>query len=149
MQDFQKVVPIVQKSLSPWMIPNIINFGPQFVMSAAGALTLEALGQLESTLTFSWPNARAVLDFATFSNSYSSGWTPMINTNTQAAGGFSAMASLGLPVSLIFSLNFLNGKYVLGAGVTDAPEITANAQAGFSFSASNDGSVPTCSVTGN
>jgi hypothetical protein len=148
MQDFNKVVNIVQKSLSPWTIPNIVSFGPQFVLSGAASITLQALGQLESGIYFVWPNAQAVLDLATFANSFASGWTPMINTKTQAAGGFSAMASLGLPVALAFELNLLNGKVVVGAAVTDTPEITANAQAGFSFSASNDGSAPTCSITG-
>jgi hypothetical protein len=146
-QDFNQVVNIVQKSLSPWTIPNIVAFGPQLVLSGAASASLKALGQFESGVTFSWPNAQAVVDFANIGGSYATGWTPMITTKAQAAGGFSAMASLGIPVALAIQLNLLNGKVVLGAGITDTPVVTGNAQAGFSFSAGSGGS-PTCSVTG-
>ncbi|UPX15347.1 uncharacterized protein EKO05_0005795 [Ascochyta rabiei] len=104
------------KGLLGWKIPKIVSFGPRMNLGAQATFSIEA---------------EATLDFVDQSKSSQSGWTPEVTTKFDAHGSLSAKAALGLPVTLSFGINILDGKFEKAVNLTDIPAITAEAKLEF------------------
>ncbi|EKG18629.1 Apple [Macrophomina phaseolina MS6] len=115
------------KGLPGWSIPGIVSLGPQLVLGAQATFSVEAEGQLITGASLNWPSFHATLDFVDKSKSSQSGWSPQITKKFEAHGEVSAKAALGLPVTISFGINILNGVFEKSINLTDIPAITAEA----------------------
>ncbi|KAF9700726.1 hypothetical protein EKO04_001397 [Ascochyta lentis] len=119
------------KGLPGWEIPKIVSLGPRVILGAQATFSIEAEGQLLTGASLNWPAFEATLDFVDQSKSSQSGWTPEVTTKFDAHGSLSAKAALGLPVTLSFGINVLDGKFEKAVNLTDIPAITAEAKLEF------------------
>ena len=119
------------KGLPGWEIPKIVSLGPRVILGAQATFSIEAEGQLLTGASLNWPAFQATLDFVDQSKSSQSGWTPEITRKFDAHGSLSAKAALGLPVTLSFGINVLDGKFERAVNLTDIPAITAEAKLEF------------------
>ncbi|KAJ4359090.1 hypothetical protein N0V95_002484 [Ascochyta clinopodiicola] len=119
------------KGLPGWEIPKIVSLGPRVILGAQATFSIEAEGQLLTGASLNWPAFEATLDFVDQSKSSQSGWTPEVTTKFDAHGSLSAKAALGLPVTLSFGINILDGKFEKAVNLTDIPAITAEAKLEF------------------
>lgn len=115
------------KGLPGWSIPGIVSLGPRLILGAQATFEVEAEGQLITGASLNWPAFHAELNFVDSSKSSQSGWKPEITKKFQVHGDLSAKAALGLPVTLNFGINILNGVFEKGINLTDIPAITAEA----------------------
>jgi hypothetical protein len=119
------------KGLPGWEIPKIVSLGPRVILGASATISVEAEGQLLTGVSLNWPNFQATLDFVDQSKSSQSGWTPEITKKFDAHGALTAKAALGLPVTLSFGINILDGRFEKAVNLTDTPAITAEAKLEF------------------
>lgn len=121
------------KGLPGWSIPGIVSLGPRLILGAQATFSVEAEGQLITGASLNWPDFRATLDFVDSSKSSQSGWTPELTKRFDAHGEITAKAALGLPVTINFGINILNGLIDKGVNLTDIPAITAEASLEVSY----------------
>ncbi|KAK4102316.1 hypothetical protein N658DRAFT_506504 [Parathielavia hyrcaniae] len=119
---------IFSKGLPGWSIPTIVSFGPRISLSGKFVIGVEAEGQLLTGASLTWPAIEAKLDLKNSRNSYQKGWTPNIDHTFQTRGAVTATAALGLPVSLWFGIDILNGLFKEGIALVDTPAITGTAE---------------------
>lgn len=119
------------KGLPGWEIPKIVSLGPRVILAAQATFSIEAEGQLLTGASLNWPAFQATLDFVDQSKSTQSGWTPEITRKFDAHGELTAKAALGLPVTLSFGINILDGRFEKAVNLTDTPAITAEAKLEF------------------
>jgi len=119
---------LFSKGLPGWSIPGIVTLGPKISLSGKFTLSVEAEGQLLTGASLTWPDFQATLDLKNPRNSNQKGWTPMIDHVFQVHGGVKATAALGLPVSLWFGIDILNGAFKEGIALVDTPALTGEAE---------------------
>ena len=119
---------IFSKGLPGWSIPGIVTLGPKISLSGKFTLGVEAEGQVLTGASLTWPAFEANLDLKNPRNSNQKGWTPNIDHVFQVHGGVTATAALGLPVSLWFGIDILNGVFKEGIALVDTPAITGTAE---------------------
>lgn len=119
---------LLKVGLPGWSIPGIVTLGPQVILSVKATIGIEAEGQLITGASFTWPNFAATLDFVDRKKSSKSGWSPTVDSKFQAHGSLEASAALGLPVTVEFGIDILNGKYKSAIGLVDTPSIVASAE---------------------
>jgi hypothetical protein len=118
---------IFEKGLPGWSIPGIVTLGPKISLSAKATIGVEAEGQLLTGASLTWPGFQATLDFKNPSSSSQSGWTPQLDHVFQTHGGVTATAALGLPVSLWFGIDILDGLFKEGVALVDTPAVVGEA----------------------
>ncbi len=118
---------ILEKGLPGWSIPHIITLGPKITLSGKATIGVEAEGQLLTGASLTWPAFEATLDFAHPDKSTQSGWTPQLDHVFQTHGGVTATAALGLPVSLWFGIDILDGLFKEGVALVDTPAVVGEA----------------------
>ncbi|KAK4124723.1 hypothetical protein N657DRAFT_670636 [Parathielavia appendiculata] len=119
---------IFSKGLPGWSIPGIVTLGPKITLSGKFVIGVEAEGQVLTGASLNWPGFEAKLDLKNSRNSYQKGWTPNIDHTFQTRGAVTATAALGLPVSLWFGIDILNGLFKEGIALVDTPAITGTAE---------------------
>jgi hypothetical protein len=119
---------LFSKGLPGWSIPGIVTLGPKLILSAKATVSVEAEGQILTGASLTWPGFEATLDMVNPSKSSKSGWTPNIDHAFQVHGGVTATAAVGLPVSLWFGIDILNGVFKKGAALVDTPALTGTAE---------------------
>lgn len=129
---------ILVKGLPGWEIPKIVSLGPRVILAAQATFSIEAEGQLLTGASLNWPAFEATLDFVDQSKSSQSGWTPEITRKFDAHGELTAKAALGLPVTLSFGINILDGTFEKAVNLTDTPAITAEAKLEFDVGTSKN-----------
>jgi len=131
--------PLLVRNLAGWEIPHIVSLGPRLILEAMATVSIEATGQLYTGVSLEWPAFEATLDFVDSSKSTKSGWTPIVTKAFEVHGSVEAKAALGLPVTLNFGIDILDGLWGKGVNLTDIPAVTASAE--FSIDYEEDGSV--------
>ena len=126
------------KGLPGWEIPKIVSLGPRVILGAQATFSIEAEGQLLTGASLNWPAFQATLDFVDSSKSTQSGWTPQVTRKFDAHGELTATAALGLPVTLSFGINVLDGRFEKAVNLTDIPAITAEAKLEFDVGTSKN-----------
>jgi hypothetical protein len=114
-------------------IPDIIAVGPSLAVGISVDLDIPDIGQLFLGTDLSWPALSATLDFVHPAQSSLSGWTPTANDTVQADGSLTMSSTLGLPITLGFGLNLLNGKYEKEIKLVDTPGVQASRKSAFLF----------------
>ncbi|KAL2128665.1 hypothetical protein VTI74DRAFT_8854 [Chaetomium olivicolor] len=118
---------IFEKGLPGWSIPSIVTLGPKITLSGKATISVEAEGQLLHGASLTWPSFQATLDFAHPERSSQSGWRPQLDHVFQTHGGVTTTAALGLPVSLWFGIDILDGLFKQGVALEDFPAVTGEA----------------------
>lgn len=118
----------LRQNLAGWSIPGIVSLGPELVLALEATIGIQAEGQLITGASLTWPAFEATLDFVDRSRSTRSGWTPVIDHRFQAHGSLEASAALGLPITLEFGINILNGMWKKSVGISDTPAVQATAE---------------------
>ncbi|CEO58271.1 hypothetical protein PMG11_03002 [Penicillium brasilianum] len=95
-------------------IPDIIAVGPSLALAVGANLT--------------WSNIDAVLDLVDHSKSTLSGFVPSHSYAASFDGDVTITSTLGLPVTIGFGLNVLNGKWEKEAKLIDTPGLQATAE---------------------
>jgi hypothetical protein len=113
--------------LSPLTIPGVLTIGPQISLSACGALTVNAVGQLLAGATLDWSVISANIDLANIQGSSASGFEPHINPVFQVQGSISSTAEAYLLLSLEFGIDILNGAIQKSVAVVDTPDLSITA----------------------
>lgn len=126
------------KGLPGWEIPKIVSLGPRAILGAQATFSIEAEGQLLTGASLTWPAFQAHLDFVDSRQSSQSGWVPQVNRKFDAHGEITATAALGLPVTLSFGINILDGRFEKAVNLTDIPAITAEAKLEFDVGTSKN-----------
>lgn len=119
---------VFSKGLPGWSIPGIVTLGPKVSLSSKFVIGVEAEGQLLTGASLSWPAIEAKLDLKNSRNSYQKGFTPTLDHTFQTRGAITATAALGMPVSLWFGIDILNGLFKQGIALVDTPAITGTAE---------------------
>lgn len=126
------------KGLPGWEIPKIVSLGPRAILSAQATFSIEAEGQLLTGASLTWPAFNAHLDFVDSRQSSQSGWVPQVDRKFDAHGELTATAALGLPITLSFGINILDGRFEKAVNLTDIPAITAEAKLEFDVGTSKN-----------
>lgn len=126
------------KGLPGWEIPHIVSLGPRVILGAQATFSIEAEGQLLTGASLNWPAFEATLDFVDSHKSTQSGWVPQVTRKFDAHGELTATAALGLPVTLSFGINILDGMFEKAVNLTDIPAITAEAKLEFDIGTSKN-----------
>ncbi|KAH6633380.1 hypothetical protein C7974DRAFT_170427 [Boeremia exigua] len=126
------------KGLPGWEIPKIVSLGPRVILGAQATFSIEAEGQLLTGASMNWPAFEATLDFVDSKKSTQSGWVPQVTRKFDAHGELTATAALGLPVTLSFGINILDGRFEKAVNLTDIPAITAEAKLEFDVGTSKN-----------
>ncbi|KAF3006711.1 hypothetical protein E8E13_009234 [Curvularia kusanoi] len=126
------------KGLPGWEIPHIVSLGPRVILGAQATFSIEAEGQLLTGASLNWPAFQATLDFVDPHKSSQSGWVPQVTRKFDAHGELTATAALGLPVTLSFGINILDGIFERAVNLTDIPAITAEAKLEFDVGTSKN-----------
>jgi hypothetical protein len=114
-------------------IPDIIAVGPSLAVGISIDLDIPDVGQLFVGTDLSWPELSATLDFVDPAGSSQSGWTPTANDTVQADGSLTVSSTLGLPITLGFGLNLLNGKFEKEIKLVDTPGVRASRKSALPF----------------
>ena len=101
---------ILSAGLPGFSIPNVVTIGPELTLEITATLTVDAVGQILVGTSYNWPALSATLDVMNKANSVRSGFSPTVNRQFDAYGDITATASLGLPVTLSFGIDFFSGK---------------------------------------
>jgi hypothetical protein len=101
-------ISIVKASLPGFSIPKVVTIGPS----------------LKLGISYSWPAMAATLDVVHNSRSSRSGFSPIVNRKSEAYGDITATASLGLPVTLAFGLDFFDSTHCHSSVRLEADKIT-------------------------
>lgn len=122
---------LMKRNLAGWEIPKIVSLGPSVSLSTQATFSVEAEGQLLAGASLNWPAFEATLNFVDTSKSTQSGWTPQITKKFDAHGELTATAALGLPVTLSFGIDVLDGKFKKEIELSDIPALTVEAKLEF------------------
>lgn len=126
------------KGLPGWEIPHIVSLGPRAILSTQATFSIEAEGQLLTGASLNWPAFHAHLDFVDARQSSQSGFVPQVDRKFDAKGELTATAALGLPITLSFGINILDGRFEKAVNLTDIPGITAEAKLEFEVGTSKN-----------
>jgi hypothetical protein len=107
-------------------IPHIIIVGPTLSLGVSIDLDISAVGQYLVGAGLTWPSLSATLDFVHSGGSSQSGWTPTVNDTVQGDGSLTVNSTLGLPITLGFGINVLDGKYEKEIKLVDTPGVRAS-----------------------
>ncbi|KAL7815568.1 hypothetical protein V8C26DRAFT_126624 [Trichoderma gracile] len=118
-------------------IPDIFAIGPVLSLGISVDLDISAVGQYLVGADMQWTSISAKLDVLNPRSSSKSGWTPNIRDTVQADGSLTVNSTLGLPVSLGFGINILNGKYDKEIKLVDTPGIRASMEYDFTNEVNN------------
>ncbi|EHK20568.1 uncharacterized protein TRIVIDRAFT_223885 [Trichoderma virens Gv29-8] len=118
-------------------IPDILTIGPVLSLGVSVDLDVSAVGQYLVGADMEWTQLSAKLDVLNPRSSSKSGWTPNIRDTVQADGSLTINSTLGLPVSLGFGLNILNGKYEKEIKLVDTPGVRASMEYDFTNEVNN------------
>ncbi|KKK16874.1 hypothetical protein AOCH_005736, partial [Aspergillus ochraceoroseus] len=106
-------------------IPDIVALGPTLSLGVSAELDITAEGQYLAGAGLTWPSIYAMLDVLDHANSVHSGFTPTYNETVSSEATITVTSTLGLPVTLGFGLNVLNGKWEKEARLIDTPGLQA------------------------
>lgn len=109
-------------------IPDILTIGPVLSLGVSADLDIAAVGQYLVGADMQWTQLSAKLDVLNPKSSSKSGWTPNIRDTVQADGSLTINSTLGLPITLGFGLNILNGKYEKEIKLVDTPGVRASSK---------------------
>ncbi|KAH6607652.1 hypothetical protein Trco_003965 [Trichoderma cornu-damae] len=123
-------------------IPNILVLGPVISLGVSVDLDISAVGQYLIGADLNWSQLSATLDVLNPRGSSQSGWVPTVHDTVQADGGLTVNSTLGLPITLGFGINILNGKYDKEIKVVDTPGVRASMECDLTNEI-NNGSVNT------
>lgn len=112
-------------------IPDILVIGPVLSLGISVDLDVSAVGQYLVGADMNWPKLSAKLDALNPRSSSQSGWAPTIHDTVKADGSLTVNSTLGLPVSLGFGINILNGKYNKEIKLVDTPGVRASSKSPF------------------
>ncbi|KAL7947036.1 hypothetical protein V8C42DRAFT_364270 [Trichoderma barbatum] len=118
-------------------IPDILTIGPVLSLGISVDLDISAVGQYLVGADMEWPKLSANLDVLNPRSSSKSGWTPNVQDTVQADGSLTVNSTLGLPVSLGFGINILNGKYEKEIKLVDTPGVRASMEYDFTNEVNN------------
>ncbi|RFU77285.1 hypothetical protein TARUN_4961 [Trichoderma arundinaceum] len=118
-------------------IPDIFTLGPMISLGVSVDLDISAVGQYLVGADLSWSQLSADLDVINPRSSQQSGWVPNIRDTVQADGSLTVNSTLGLPVTLGFGINILNGKYNKELKVVDTPGVRASLEYDFTNEINN------------
>lgn len=117
---------IFSDGLAPFDIPDVFSIGPMLTVDVSFNLQVSASGRLVAGVNYAWDNAQAHLDLANKDPgaSHETGWQPTIHkTFNMSAGQLDVNGTFGVPISLAFGVNILNGKFDQNISITDTPNI--------------------------
>ncbi|GAM85471.1 hypothetical protein ANO11243_034780 [Dothideomycetidae sp. 11243] len=117
--------PVATVGLPGLEIPDIVAIGPYIEIAVQAGLNISAEGQLLMGADLDWSSIAVVLDAVDHSQSYASGFTPSLSQEITLTGDVTAVVSLGLPISLAFGVNLLNGKWDKALKLVNTPAIAA------------------------
>lgn len=106
---------IIKTGLPGFSIPKVVTIGPSLALGIEAGLTVEAVGQVLVGTSYNWPAISATLDIIDKTKSTRSGFSPIVTKKFEAYGDITATASLGLPVTVAFGVDFFSGKQIQGA----------------------------------
>lgn len=109
-------------------IPDIVALGPTLALGVSSDLDITAEGQFLLGASLTWPSISVVMNILDESQSSHSGFTPVLNTTIQSDATLTTTATLGLPVTLGFGLNVLNGRWNKEVKLVDTPGISATCE---------------------
>ncbi|KAH8125019.1 hypothetical protein LI328DRAFT_156029 [Trichoderma asperelloides] len=135
--DPTKEYDFITEGLPGLSIPDIISFGPSLALGISVDLDIQVVGQYLVGASLTWPALSATLDFVNHANSQQSGWVPRVGDTVQADGSLTVTSTLGLPITLGFGINVLNGKYVKEIKLVDTPGIQAKLEYDFTNELTN------------
>ncbi|PTB41827.1 hypothetical protein M441DRAFT_46936 [Trichoderma asperellum CBS 433.97] len=135
--DPTKEYDFVTEGLPGFAIPDIISVGPSLALGISVDLDIQAVGQYLVGASLTWPALSATLDFVHHANSQQSGWVPRVGDRVQADGSLTVSSTLGLPITLGFGINVLNGKYSKEIKLVDTPGIQAKLEYDFTNELTN------------
>ncbi|PKK50492.1 hypothetical protein CI102_5673 [Trichoderma harzianum] len=118
-------------------IPDILTIGPVLSLGVSADLDIAAVGQYLVGADMQWTQLSAKLDVLNPKSSSKSGWTPNIRDTVQADGSLTINSTLGLPITLGFGLNILNGKYEKEIKLVDTPGVRASMEYDFTNEVNN------------
>ncbi|KAK5170994.1 uncharacterized protein LTR77_004138 [Saxophila tyrrhenica] len=131
---------LIKKSLNPWTVPGLIDFGPYVRLAVSAGIEIKAEGTLLIGASATWGNFEAFMDLISGeSSSSTSGFTPVIDRKAEAEVSLSAEATLGMPIGIgvgISILDLFTDSLSIGCELTDTPGIKA--EASYSFSVGKD-----------
>jgi hypothetical protein len=118
--------------LSVFAIPDVLVLGPMLKVGIDADAHVNAAGQVLAGLNINWQNLDLYIDLIDPLNTRASGFdNPKVDKKFEldpAKGQLSASASLGIPISLVFGINVLNGLFDLSAGLEDRPNVKFEAK---------------------
>ena len=123
--------------LPGFSIPDIVTLGPSLALGVSAELDIQAEGQYLVGAGLIWSDIYAMLDLIDHSQSTHSGFVPTYNYTASFDGDVTMTSTLGLPVTLAFGLNILNGKWEKEAKLVDTPGISATGKPFSMFSPLN------------
>lgn len=126
--DPTKEVDFLTMGLPELEIPNILVLGPIITLGVSIDLDISAVGQYLVGADMNWPALSATLDVLNPHSSSQSGWVPTVHDSVQADGSLTINSTLGLPISLGFGINILNGKYDKEVKLIDTPGVRASSK---------------------
>jgi hypothetical protein len=103
-------VNILSAGLPGFSIPDVVTIGPELALDISASITVDAVGQILVGTSYSWPALSATLDVMNSANSQRSGFSPAVTRQFDVYGDVTATASIGLPVTLSFGINFFSGE---------------------------------------
>ncbi|GFP60250.1 hypothetical protein TASIC1_0017001200 [Trichoderma asperellum] len=118
-------------------IPHIIIVGPSLSLGVSIDLDISAVGQYLAGAGLTWPALSATLDFVHHGDSSQSGWTPIVNDTVQADGSLTVNSTLGLPITLGFGIDVLDGKYKKEIKLVDTPGVRGSLEYDFTNELTN------------
>jgi hypothetical protein len=109
-------------------IGDIIAMGPILALGVSANLDIVSVGQYFLGANLTWTDLSATLDFVNHADSTQSGWTPTVNDTVQADGSLTVNSTIGLPITLGYSVDILNGKFTREIKLVDTPGIQSSSK---------------------